>query len=165
MVDLILEIEHRDLIFTKVTQNFTELATQNRPESAWQPSLTWHPPSSKPFRPLTVHLELLYLWASQEALVVKSSIANTGDIRDTSLMPGMGRSPGGENGNPPQYSSLENPHGQRSLAGCSSWGCKGLDTYIVVYVCQSQSPNLSLPPSLAGNHKFIFYICNSVSLW
>ena len=37
--------------------------------------------------------------------------------------------------------------------------------YIVVYVCQSQSPNLSLPPSLAGNHKFIFYICNSVSLW
>ena len=34
MVDLILEIEHRDLIFTKVTQNFTELATQNRPESA-----------------------------------------------------------------------------------------------------------------------------------
>ena len=26
------------------------------------------------------------------------------------------------NGNPPQYSCLENPHGQRSLAGCSLWG-------------------------------------------
>ena len=26
------------------------------------------------------------------------------------------------NGSPPQYSCLENPHGQRSLAGCSLWG-------------------------------------------
>lgn len=33
VVDLILEIEYRDLIFTKVTQNFTELTTQNRPGS------------------------------------------------------------------------------------------------------------------------------------
>ena len=127
MVDLILETEYRDLIITKVTQNFTELTTQNRPESALQPSLTWHPPCSKPFRPLTLHLELLYLWASQEALVVNSSIANTGDVRDTSLMPGLGRSLGGGNGNPPQYSCLENPHGQRSLAGCSSWGGKESD--------------------------------------
>ena len=30
--------------------------------------------------------------------------------------PGLGRSPGGGHGNPLQYSSLENPHGQRSLA-------------------------------------------------
>ena len=29
--------------------------------------------------------------------------------------------------NPLQYSCLENPHGQRSLAGCSPWGCKELD--------------------------------------
>ena len=26
-----------------------------------------------------------------------------------------------------QYSSLENPHGQRSLVGYSPWGCKELD--------------------------------------
>ena len=29
---------------------------------------------------------------------------------------------GGGHGNPLQYSYLENPHGQRSLAGCSPWG-------------------------------------------
>ena len=31
---------------------------------------------------------------------------------------------GGGHGNPLQYSCLENPHGQRSLAGCSPWGRK-----------------------------------------
>ena len=43
------------------------------------------------------------------------------------------RFPGGSNGkdggdgNPLQYSCLENPHGQRSLAGYSPWGCKESD--------------------------------------
>ena len=37
---------------------------------------------------------------------VKNPPANAGD---TGLIPGLGRSPGGENGNPPQYSCLENP--------------------------------------------------------
>ena len=35
--------------------------------------------------------------------------ANPGDIRDSSLIPGSGRSPGGRHGNPLQYSCLENP--------------------------------------------------------
>ena len=35
---------------------------------------------------------------------------------------------GGGHGNPLQYSCLENPHGQRSLAGCSPRGHKELDT-------------------------------------
>ena len=43
------------------------------------------------------------------------------------LIPGLGRSPGGGHGNPHQYSYLENPHGQRRLASCSSWDCKELD--------------------------------------
>ena len=34
--------------------------------------------------------------------------ANSGDIRDVGLIPGPGRSPGGEHGNPLQYSCLEN---------------------------------------------------------
>ena len=46
---------------------------------------------------------------------------------DLSLIPQSGRSPGGGNGNPIQYSCLENPHGQRSLVGYSPWGCKELD--------------------------------------
>ena len=47
--------------------------------------------------------------ASQVVLVVKNPPANAGDIRDSSLIPGWGRSPGGGNGNPLQYSCLENP--------------------------------------------------------
>ena len=41
--------------------------------------------------------------------MVKALPANAGDTRDTCLIPGSGRSPGGENGNPVQYSCLENP--------------------------------------------------------
>ena len=62
------------------------------------------------------------------ALVVKNPPANTGDVRDDGLIPGAGRSPGGELDNPLQYSCLENPHGQRSLAGYSPWGRKESDT-------------------------------------
>ena len=42
-------------------------------------------------------------------------------------IPGLERPPGGGHGNPLQYSCLENPHGQRSLAGYSPWGRKELD--------------------------------------
>jgi len=42
-------------------------------------------------------------------------------------IPGLGRFPGGEHGNPLQYSCLENSHGQRSLVGYSPWGHKGSD--------------------------------------
>ena len=41
-------------------------------------------------------------------LVVKNPPANAGDIRDSGLIPGSGRSPGGGHGNPLQYSGLEN---------------------------------------------------------
>ena len=42
------------------------------------------------------------------ALVVKNLPANARDIRDSGLIPGSGRSPGGGHGNPLQYSCLEN---------------------------------------------------------
>ena len=48
-------------------------------------------------------------WASQVALVVKNLDTNTGDIRDTGVIPGSGRSPGEGHGNPLQYSCLESP--------------------------------------------------------
>ena len=48
-------------------------------------------------------------WSSQVALVGKNLPANTGDARDTGLIPKWGRSPGGGHGNPLQYSCLENP--------------------------------------------------------
>ena len=51
----------------------------------------------------------------------KASVYNAGDPGSS---PGSGRSPGVGNGNPLQYSCLENPHGQRSQAGYSPWGHK-----------------------------------------
>ena len=39
-------------------------------------------------------------------LMVKNLLANTRDARDTGLIPGLGRSVGGGNGNPLQYSGL-----------------------------------------------------------
>jgi len=55
----------------------------------------------------------------------KKYACNAGDLGS---IPGLGRSPGGKHGIPLQYSCLENPHGQRSLAGYSPWGCKDSDT-------------------------------------
>ena len=52
--------------------------------------------------------------ASQVVLGVKNPPANAGDLRDTDSIPGSGRSPGGGNGNPLQYSCLENPMDRRA---------------------------------------------------
>ena len=41
--------------------------------------------------------------------VVKGLPANARGRQDLGLIPGLGRSPGGGNGNPPQYSCLEKP--------------------------------------------------------
>ena len=41
--------------------------------------------------------------------VVKNPPAIAGETRDTGSIPGLGKSPEGENGNPLQYSCLENP--------------------------------------------------------
>ena len=72
----------------------------------------------------------------------KESTHNAGDL---GLIPGLGRSPGGAHGNPLHYSCLENPQGQRSLVGCSTWGYKEsemtewLSTRIRGYTAKSQS--------------------------
>ena len=48
-------------------------------------------------------------WAFQVALVVKNPHLPVQEIWDVNSIPGSGRSPGGEHGNPLQYSCLENP--------------------------------------------------------
>ena len=55
----------------------------------------------------------------------KESACNAEDL---SWIPGLGRSHGGMYDNPLLYSSLENPHGQRSLAGYSPRSRKESDT-------------------------------------
>ena len=54
----------------------------------------------------------------------KESACNAEDLGS---VPGLGKSPGGELGNPLHFSCLENPHGQRSLAGYNPWARKGSD--------------------------------------
>ena len=58
--------------------------------------------------------------------VIKNLPANAGDIEDASLIPGLGRSPGGGHGNPLQCSCLENPMDRgawwATVHGVSPWG-------------------------------------------
>ena len=65
-------------------------------QQTWVCSLGWEAPLEKEM-------------ASQGVLVVKNPPANARDARDMGSIPGLGRSPGVGNGNPLQYSCLENP--------------------------------------------------------
>ena len=60
--------------------------------------------------------------------MVKNLPANAGDAGGADSIPGSGRSPGERNGNPLQYSCLENPIDKRSLVGYCPWGRKESDT-------------------------------------
>ena len=55
--------------------------------------------------------------------MVKNLSDNGGEVRNVSLIPGLGRSPGGGHGNP----VLGKSQRHTSLAGCSSWGLKESD--------------------------------------
>ena len=46
--------------------------------------------------------------------VVKNPPANAGDTEDVGSIPALGRSPGGGNGDPLQYSCLANPTGREA---------------------------------------------------
>ena len=64
------------------------------------------------------------IWGFPGGSDSKESACNAGGL---SSIPGSGRSPREGNGNPLQYSWLENPQGQRSLVGYSPWGHKESD--------------------------------------
>ena len=51
--------------------------------------------------------------------MIKNPPANAGDAGETCSIPGSGKSPGGGNDNPLQYSCLEKSHGVRNLADYS----------------------------------------------
>ena len=59
---------------------------------------------------------------------VKNLPANEEDTGDSGSSPGLGRSPGGGNSNPLQYSCLEKSQGQRSLMDYSPQGHREPDT-------------------------------------
>ena len=86
---------------------------------AMQETPVWFLGQEVPWRRNSYPLQ--YSWASLVVQTVKESACNVGDLGS---IPGLGRSPRGEHGNPLQYSCLENPQGQNSLVGYSPWGHK-----------------------------------------
>ena len=56
--------------------------------------------------------------------VVKNACASARDAGNVDLIPGSGRSPGGENGNPVQYACLENPMGRGAWWATAHWVAK-----------------------------------------
>ena len=69
-----------------------------------------------------------WLRVAMVALVVKNQTANAGDIRGMGSIPGLGRSPGEENGSPLQYPHLENPmdRGARAIVHRLEQSCTHL---------------------------------------
>ena len=113
-------------------------------------------------------------------LVVKDSPTSAGDLRDLGSMPRLGRSPAEGPGNPLQYSCLKSPMNKEPgglyvhRAKSQIW-LKWLSTYsvlcstsllfsllyIVVFIYYSQTPIKFIP---FGNHKFFFYVCDSICI-
>ena len=57
--------------------------------------------------------------------MIKNLPAKAGDVRDTGVIPGSGRFPGGRHGNTLQYSCWENPIDRGAWqATYGPWGCK-----------------------------------------
>ena len=67
----------------------------------------------------------MFKWSFPGSSAGKEITCNAGG---PGSIPGLGRSPGGGQGNPLQFSCLENPHEQRSLVGYHPWGRKQSDT-------------------------------------
>ena len=94
--------------------------------------------------------------------VVKNLPANAAEARDTGSIPGLGRSPGGGNGNPLQYSCLENSmdtgawwaavHGvTKSWTELSTNICMYACTYFNQYYTDLKEPQSPLVPT---KHNF-----------
>ena len=100
----------------------------------WPHSQAWGPTAHrKPPSIVLLNDRHAFLWVCMQVIsVVRNPPAMVGDTRDTGSTPGSGRSPRGGNGNPLQYSCLENPmdrgawwatvHGAtKSRTGRSHW--------------------------------------------
>ena len=66
-------------------------------------------PGIEPVSPESLALQADSLLSEPPGTSGRNPPANAGNVRAVGLIPGSGRSPGGERGNPLQYSCLENP--------------------------------------------------------
>ena len=123
---------------------------------------------SSPLHPVFHRYGTSITAASQAAPVIKNPPANAGELRDASSIPGSGRSPGGGNGNPFQYSNLENSMGRgvwqatihgvrKSQTGLSDWAGMLLKSNLISSVAKL-CPTLCDPrdcstPSFPVHHQ------------
>jgi len=82
----------------------------------------------------------------------------------------LGRCPGEGHGNPLQCSCLENPHGQRSLAGYSPWGqsltpqySTGISFHVDFFTVNQLSDSKSLAQKKKGGRGEIW--CEKAKHW
>ena len=78
------------------------------------------------------NLSIKLCWASQVALVVKNLPANAGDVKDMGSIPELGRSPGGGNGSPLQYSCLKSPR-DRGACQATVYGVTKGQTQLTIW--------------------------------
>ena len=83
----------------------------------------------------------LSLWPSNKAFAY-----NAGDTGDSGLIPGLGGSPGGRNGNPLQYSCLENSMDREA------W-------WATVHGVEKSQPQLNTHAGSYQTEEALFYFC------
>ena len=97
------------------------------------------------------------LWGFPDSSAGKESSCNTGD---PGLIPGSGRFPGEGHGNPLQGSCLENPHGQRCLAGYSPCRHKESDTIEWPSTVHQFMSNISIYFTFCMHVHACVWLCN-----
>ena len=105
-----------------------------------------------PFLSLFFYVELTYYLGFPDASVDKEFTSSTGDIGDASLIPGSGRCPGGDHGNPFQCSCLGNPMDRGTWWATAHMVTEELDTTEHVahttydcHVCRSYTIDSQVP--------------------
>ena len=136
---LILSTRPCTIYTTLPTYSITLLLTEHTPDIPLPVPKTGH----FSFSPLGLHMG-----ASQVALMVKNLPASAGDLRDMGLIPESGRSPGGGNGNPFQFSCLKNPmdRGAWQAQSIGYHSQKWLKQFSMYASPRTPFPGLNLPP-------------------
>ena len=96
--------------------------------------------------------------------MVKNLPSNAGSVRGVGLIPGLGRSHGDGHGKPLQYSCLENST-DRGAWWATVYRVAKSRTRLkrLCMQCLCVNRNLLIYSSSFSNHKFLFYVCGSIS--
>ena len=113
--------------------------------------------------------KLVPLLGRTDGSVLKNLLANVGDTRDSGSIPGLGKSPGGEHGNPLQYSCLKNAM-DRGAWWATVHGIPKSQTRLRVHACNatlgSSNPRLRwfirASPLLTGTGCQSWYLRSSI---